>query len=170
MLEENRTITEEQKRQSQQKFEAYIEQAALYYNDRAAALLEKYHLNELGIESIGCDLTNGVLRFKRAGQSVLEFAAQPLFYWNEAESYIIWSWADSRVGGKLSEQMLRIKELYAFTDWEIFLSETAKTSPETVMGLVALCLYYLKAQAMFPLQVEGGTMFLALEEKKQDKK
>ena len=169
MSEENKTITEEQKRQSQEKFEAYIHQAALYYNDRAAALIENYHLNELGIDSINCDLTNGVLRFKKAGQIVLEFDAQPLFFWSEAESSIVWGWADGRVGGKLSEQMLRIKELYAFTDWEIFLSDTAEVAPETAMGLVALCLYYLKAQAMFPLQVEGGTMFLALDEKKEKK-
>ena len=61
--------------------------------------------------------------------------------------------------------MLRLKELYAYTDWDIFLSDTAETSAETVMGLIALCMYHLGALAMFPLELDGGTMFLALTKK-----
>ena len=165
MAEEQKTITEEQKQQSLAKFEEYIGRAASYYNQRAAALFEEYHLKELGVQSIGCDLSKGVLTFKKDGQAVLSFSAQPLFFWNEAEGSILWSWADGRVGGALSEEMLRLKELYAYTDWDSFLSDTAETSAETVMGLIALCMYHLGALAMFPLELDGGTMFLALTKK-----
>ncbi len=163
--EEKKTITEEQKQQSKAKFEEYFGRATSYYNQRAAALFEQYHLKELGVQSISCDLSKGELAFKKNGEAVLRFAVQPLFFWDEAHSSLLWSWADARVGGSLSEEMLRLKELYAYTDWDIFLSGTASISAETAMGLIALCMYYLGAMAMFPLEVEGGTMFLALTKK-----
>ena len=107
MAEEQKTITEEQKQQSLAKFEEYIGRAASYYNQRAAALFEEYHLKELGVQSIGCDLSKGVLTFKKDGQAVLSFSAQPLFFWNEAEGSILWSWADGRVGAQRGDAALK---------------------------------------------------------------
>ena len=165
MAEEKQGITQEQKEQSTAKFKEYFSRATAYYNQRVSVLFDEYHLKDLSIQTINCDLSKGRLFFKKEGKTVLEFAAKPLFFWNEEESSLLWSWADERVGGALSEEMLLLKELYAYTDWEIFLSDTAAVSPESTMGLLALCLYYLWALAMFPLQVSGGTMFLALTKK-----
>lgn len=37
------------------------------------------------MQSIGCDLSKGMLAFKKDGQAVLSFSAQPLFFWDEKE-------------------------------------------------------------------------------------
>lgn len=148
--------------------DVFLQNCHIEIKEKQNHLTKTYHINEYTTYSFS--QAESSLTLKKENKEDLTFKVICIGSWHKEDSSWVWAWANVNLSEEIREASKPLKGLEKVTGFNIFAQGGFECEMAVARDLAFAGVHQLQAKGVYRIEVEGGYLFLALMEVKEDRK